>query len=233
MEHALSPTIATAEQMPFIRKTYGWFAYTLGVGAVAATVSFNLCLPILAQIFTGYIWLGIMLAYMVLGFVFARLVVSDNRKTAFAGMTSFAVLEGALFGPLIGAAFLMTGGLHLVGYALLITGVIFGSLTALVFMTKADLTWMRTGLWLVTWAFVAVILVGCFVGFGHIGSLLLTGFGILLMCAWTLYDTSKILHQFSDGDEMIAATMLHIDFATLLWYVLLWLMRTSGSEGSL
>jgi len=230
MNYALNSPIATQEQMPFIRKTYAWFAYTLGIGAITATISFNVCLPFLAQIFAGYAWLGIMAAYMVIGFLFARFVVSENRTTAFAGMTAFAALEGALFGPLIGAAFLVTGGLHIVGYALLVTGAVFGSLTALVFFSKANLTWMGTGLWVISWAFLAVIVLGCIVGFGSVGSLVITGFGILLMCGWTLYDTSKILHKYGEGDEMLAATMLHIDFATLLWYILLWMMWTPGGD---
>lgn len=232
MDSVLNRPIATAEKMPFVRKTYGWFAYTLGLGAVTAAVSFNLCLPYLASIFSGFTWLGIILVYMVLGFVFSRLVASENRTKAFLGMSAFAAMEGALFGPLIGLCFMMTGGLHLVGYALGVTAVMFGAMTALIFLTRADLTWMGGGLSVLTLAFIGVIVLGCIVGFGPIGSLLITGVGILLICGWTLYDTSKIVHHYSDGDEMIAATMLHIDFATLLWYVLLYMMQIFGGQGS-
>ena len=216
--------LSTDARLSFLRRTYGFFLLGVVISAGIAALSCYLCAPYLQQITNSYVWLGIIGAYFVLSIIFNQLM--QKRETAMLGLILQSVAQGVLFGPLIAIAMLVAGGsLILVYQALAITGLVFGGLTAYVFLTKQDFSFLRGALVIGSITFIGVIVMVLLMG-GLSGggmsplSLAIAGFGALLAAGYVLYDTSQILHKFGEGDEVIAAACLHADFALMLWYVL-------------
>lgn len=216
--------LATDARLSFLRRTYGFFMLGVVVSAGVAALSAYLCAPYLREITGSYVWLGIIGAYFVLSIIFNQLMM--KRETAMLGLMLQSVAQGALFGPLIAIAMLVAGGsLILVYQALAITGLVFGGLTAYVFLTKQDFSFLRGALIIGSITFMGVIVMVLLmggVGGGGMSALSLgiAAFGVLLAAGYVLYDTSQIVHKYGPGDEVIAAACLHADFALMLWYVL-------------
>jgi FtsH-binding integral membrane protein len=100
--------------------------------------------------------------------------------------------------------------------------IIFGGLTAVVMLTGADFSFLRTGLWLAGLAAFGLIIVSMFMGW-HLGLWFVLGM-IVLMAGYILYDTSNVLHHYRTDQHVAAALALFASLATLFWYVLRLLM---------
>ena len=104
----------------------------------------------------------------------------------------------------------------------MITLAIFVGLTATVFITKKDFSFMRGALTIAAFAFLGVALASMIFGF-QLGAVF-CGIGILLMGGYILYQTSLVMNYFPPTAFVAAALMLFSTVATLLWYVLQFLM---------
>jgi FtsH-binding integral membrane protein len=118
----------------------------------------------------------------------------------------------------------MTGkAATILGEAVVITLAIFIGLTATVFITKKDFSFMRSALGMATFAMLGIIVASMIFGF-QLG-LLFLGFGILVMGGYILYQTSLVMSAFPPTAYVAAALMLFSTVATLFWYVLQFLME--------
>lgn len=230
--HAPAARVSAEERMDFIRKTYGWFLLAVAISVGVGVGSFNLVLhniESVAPFMGGFGWLGVLAVYMVLGFVFQRMLMS--RSTALFGLIGMGVIEGLIFGPLLFVAWYKAGGnFQIIYQALAISGITFAGLTAYVFLTRSDFSWLRGALWVGVFLLLGVVIAAAFIPVPGVWGLAIGGFGILLFSGFILYDTSQILHNLGPGDEVMAGAMLHIDFAMLLWYVLYFLISLQGSD---
>ncbi|MBS1120873.1 MAG: hypothetical protein H6Q90_3101 [Deltaproteobacteria bacterium] len=118
------------------------------------------------------------------------------------------VMVPALNGP--AAAILMQ--------AVVITLAIFIGLTLVVFITKKDFSFMRGALVIATFAMIGVGLASILFGFS-VGALF-SGFIILLMAGYILYETSAIMKDFPPTAHVAAALVLFVTIATLFRAVL-------------
>jgi FtsH-binding integral membrane protein len=107
--------------------------------------------------------------------------------------------------------------------AVVITLSIFIGLTAVVFITKKDFSFMRGALSIATFGILGVILASLLFGFS-LGALF-SGFVILVMAGYILYQTSLVMSYFPPSGYVAAALMLFSTVATLFWYVLRILME--------
>ena len=105
---------------------------------------------------------------------------------------------------------------------------IFGGLTAVVFLTRADFSFLRTALYL-----------GGFVAMAFIVASMLLGFSLgMLFCVlmvafaggFILYDTSNVLHHYRIGQHVAASLALFASVALLLWYVLRIVMAVTDRD---
>jgi uncharacterized protein len=99
-----------------------------------------------------------------------------------------------------------------------VTFVAFAALTALVFLTGKDFSFLRS---LLFWGgIVAMVLIfgGVLFGFrlGTYFSVAMVGFA----GAAILYDTSNVLHHYQEDRYVAAALELFASVALMLWYVL-------------
>lgn len=215
-------SVSIEARLGFLRKVYSLFTAGIGVTALGAVAGFQI-LP----------YLNVPPLLFLVGYFVAFFVTYAVRHTPVLNMVAFfgfMFLMGLMTTPLL-AGTLMSKGMA-VGMANIITAfggttLAFGGLTAYVFITKKDFSWMGGFLWmalmglfgfcLLTWILpmVGVELVmpaGLMIG--------INVFGLLLFSAYTLYDTSMILHHYSEREYVMGALVLALDFIYMFWYLL-------------
>jgi len=102
--------------------------------------------------------------------------------------------------------------------SVVITLAIFIGLTATVFVTRKDFTFLRGVLSIGTFAILGVIIASLIFGFTF--GALLSGFVVLLMAGYILYQTTLVMNYFPPSAHVAAALMLFGTVATLFIHVL-------------
>ena len=212
--------VGAAERADFIRKTYAHL-----LGAIAAFIGIEWVLlnsPVaepMARAMTGGMgWLLVLGAFMVVSWIADRWARSTTSPAMqYLGLGVFVVAEALIFLPLLYLAVFYSSPTVLPTAAGM-TLATFAALTAVVFIWKADFSWMR-----------GVLAIGGLVAMGVIVASILFGFnlGVLfsaLMVAFAsgtvLYKTSAILHQYRTDQHVSAALGLFASVALLFWYIL-------------
>jgi FtsH-binding integral membrane protein len=194
---------SVGERMGFIRKVYAlFFAATLfAIGGVALGVSYD---PLL-QFAYEHPW--IMLIVM-LGGVMGAQAVRHVPGLNLAALFGFTTLTGVVISPLIAVILRVNPGS--IAAAGVLTVGIFGGLTAYVFVSKRDFSFMRgmlmTGL-------IVVILAGVvniFVGASALGFAVACA-TLLLFSGFVLYDTSNIIRRYPTNEYVAGALSLYLD----------------------
>lgn len=102
---------------------------------------------LIVQMISGkFIWLFIIGLFWLGSILSDRLAFSVNRNTQYLGLGLFVVLEAIIFLPILYIALVMTDSGAIVQQAAVITLFMFGGLTAVVFMTKKDFSFLRSAL---------------------------------------------------------------------------------------
>lgn len=204
---SLQATTAAAatvsERMSFVRKVYALFfaAILFGIGGVALGLSFPPLLMFAAE--HPFIMLFVMIGG-VLGAQAVRHVKGLNLIALFA----FTTLTGVVISPLlyiigqVNPGSILTAGVLTVG--------IFGGLTAYVFISKRDFSFMRG---MVTVGLIVVVLaavVNMFLASGALG-FAVSAAALLLFSGFVLYDTSNIIRRYPTNEYVSGALSLYLD----------------------
>jgi len=222
------------ERTAFIRRTYmhlGAAVYAFAALEFAFFRFLDLD-QIIPQFFSfPYAWLLMLGAFIGVSFVADRWARSDTSPaTQYAGLLLYVLFESIIFLPLLWIAQNqeMATGANIIGTAGVITLVMFGGLTAAVFLTGADFSFLRTGLMIA--GFAAMGLIFCSILFGfHLG-VLFTVAMIVFASAYILYDTSQVLHHYRTDQHVAASLSLFASVALLFWYVLRLVMSFAGDD---
>lgn len=217
----------------FIRRTY---AHLAGAVLVFAALEWVLLVPlkatserlIFAMLGTRYSWLLVLGAFMLVGWVaekWAKTATSPAKQ--YAGLGLYVVAESILFLPLLYAAAFLTGDPNLIPTAGIMTLGMFAGLTAIVFVTRSDFSWMRSIL--VIAGMVAMGLIVCSILFGFELGTIFSGAMIALASGYILYYTSNVLHHYRPEQHVAAALTLFAAVALLFWYILRLLMQLRRS----
>jgi FtsH-binding integral membrane protein len=213
------------ERVHFIRQVYTHVA-----GAWLAFFIFEcvlLMLPITYS-FTALVlslpfgWMGVLCLCMGVGWM-ARILVNGGLPIHYQyfGLGFYVLAEAIVFAPLVIIA-LMTAGPALLINAVLLSGALFAGLTAVVFVTKKDFSFL--GSILTVAGCVSLGLIVCSIFFGFNLGLLFSAAMIVVAGGAILYDTSRILHEHKSDEYVSAALELFASMALLLWYVIRILM---------
>jgi FtsH-binding integral membrane protein len=212
----------------FIRKTY-----THLTAAIYAFVALEYLLfavgfdQWMMQFFRGTPMAGLILlgAFLLTSWVANSWAHSETSVgTQYAGLFLYVLLEAIIFVPMLmiaqNYAFQVkaVGQVGVIPVAAVTTLLMFGGLTAVVFFTKQDFSFLRTALWIAGLGAFALILVSAFAGL-HLGVWFSAGM-IIFACAWILYDTSNVLHHYRPTQHVAASLALFASVALLFWYVL-------------
>ena len=109
-------------------------------------------------------------------------------------------------------------GGDVISSAATMTLLLFGGLTATVFMTKKDFSFMRTAL--TVGGFVAIGMIVCGMIFGFQLGMWFSVAMIVFACGAILYDTSNVMHHYHESQYVGASLELFASVALLFWYVL-------------
>ncbi|HEX8634673.1 MAG TPA: Bax inhibitor-1/YccA family protein [Pyrinomonadaceae bacterium] len=193
-----------AERMGFIRKVYAlFFVGTLfAIGGVALGMSSPMLFDYASE--HPFIMLLVMLG-AVMGATAVRHVPVVNVVALFA----FTTFTGVVISPLmyyvnqVNPASIWQAGLLTVG--------IFGGLTAYVFISKRDFSFLRGMLW----TGLIIMIIGGLLNVFLVGSSAL-GFGLaaatlLLFSGFVLYDTSNIIRRYPTNEYIAGALDLYLD----------------------
>ena len=211
------------ERAGFIRKTYAHLA-----GAILAFVLLEVAIfsTPLAGTLAGYLtqsWLLTLALFIGASWIADRWARSEaSRGLQYVGLGIYVALQAIIFVPLLYVALYYTNDASLIPTAGVVTGALFLGLTAIVFTTGADFSFLR-----------GAIVIGSLVALGLIVASLLFGFSlgvifsvamVALAGASILYSTSNVLHYYRTDQYVAASLSLFAAVALLFYYVLRILM---------
>ncbi|MFK7897202.1 MAG: Bax inhibitor-1 family protein [Myxococcota bacterium] len=178
-----------------------------GSGAAAKIASFMLAGP----------WLLVLGAFMVVGYLATNVASrSVSMPSQYAALAAYVVAEAIIFVPMLYIAEQTAPGV--IQSAAIVTLLGFAGLTAVVFTTRKDFSFLsglvRYGFMLALVAIVAGLLFGFQMG---------TWFSVAMVGlagAAILYETSNVLHHYPEDRYVAASLALFASVAILFWYVL-------------
>jgi FtsH-binding integral membrane protein len=228
----IAANAAVDERAVFIRKTYAHLLGAIFAFAVIAAVLLNTVADRLVPLMIGggqWNWLIVLGAFMLVSWVADRWAHSaTSQSMQYAGLSLYVIAESVLFVPLLWIADRYFPGQNIIPTAGIITLILFGGLTAMVFMTRADFSWLRGVLWVAGIAAFGVILCSAIMGF-QLG-ILFTGLMIAFAGGYILYHTSNVLHHYRTDQYVGASLALFASVALLFWYVIQFVMQYTSND---
>jgi len=207
--------LETDERINFLGKVYGGVALQTFVAGMAAYVSMGFSFPI------EHPWL---MLFATIGSIFLVQAVSTKPALNLIALLLFASLTGASVAPLINLAIAVSPGS--VTQAFLGSSAAFIGLTAYVFKSRRDFSYLGGMLFAVLIALIVVGLLNVFLINSPVLHLIGSVVGIVLFAAFILYDTSQILRDYSNDQWVTASLTLYLDFYLLFQNLLSFLMQS-------
>ena len=212
------------ERATFIRKTYSHLAAAILVFTGVTGLLLNSQIGVrLARSLVGtqFGWILVMVLFMGASYIANRWARSDTSvELQYAGLGLYILAESIIFLPILFIANAYYEGVIL--QAGIVTGMLFLGLTATVFMTRSDFSFLGPILSIA--GFVAIGVILCSILFGFTLGTLFSGIMILFAAGAILYDTSNVLHHYRTDQHVAASLSLFASVALLFWYVLRLLM---------
>ncbi|HTH37936.1 MAG TPA: Bax inhibitor-1 family protein [Pyrinomonadaceae bacterium] len=213
-----------AQRARFIRKTYlllaaAIAAFILVEGFLFASGAAEM---IATLVFSGGAigWLLVLGLFMVVSYIARSWATSEtSTATQFLGLGIAVLAEAVIFVPLITIAAVRSADpFALLMKAGIVTIGLFLGITATVFITRSDFSFLGP-----------ILAIGGFAALGFIVASALFGFSLgtvfaFVMVAFAgtaiLYETSNVLHRFNTSQHVAASLTLFAAIALLFWYIL-------------
>ncbi|MFP6855362.1 MAG: Bax inhibitor-1 family protein [Opitutales bacterium] len=218
------------ERAAFIRRTYSHLALAIlaFIGLEYYLVHSPFAMKLAQSMTSGFSWLLVLGAFMFVGYVADRMARSQTSEgMQYFGLGLYVIAEAIIFLPLLVIATHYSDP-SIIGTAGLMTLLLVAGLTATVFITKKDFSFLR-----------GILSIGFFVALGFIVCSFIFGFslGLVFSCVMVvlaagsvLYTTSNILHHYHPSQHVAASLAIFASVALLFWYVLQILMSFAGND---
>jgi len=210
--------ISEIERAEFYRKTYMHVAVAiLAFGAVEYLLLKTIPLEMVLSMVSGkYIWLAVIGIFWLASMLATKLSFSVSRNTQYLGLGLYVLIEAVIFLPMLGIASMYAP--EVITQAALVTVFMFAGLTAAVFMTNKDFSFLRNIIVIGGFVALGVIVVGAIFGFnlGLWFSLAMVG----LASASILYETYNIKNIYNKNQYVGAALQMFASIMLLFWYIL-------------
>lgn len=222
--HQATPGFAAdasaADRSQFLVKTYFHL-----VGAVLAFIGIEAALMatpgienLAMSMVQGYTWLLVLGGFLLVSYIAERMARSAaSLSTQYLGLALYVCAEAVLFVPLIYIASRFAGP-NVIPIAGAATITLFALMSFIVFVTRADFSFLRAALFF--GGLVAMGLIACSVIFGFSLGIIFVVAMIGFACLFILYDTSQVLHHYRTDQYVSASLALFASLALLFWYVL-------------
>ncbi|MBP0904799.1 Bax inhibitor-1 family protein [Mariniflexile gromovii] len=214
--------LSEVDKVAFYKKTYSHVAGGVLVFILfeylllqsEAVVSFALSMT------QGWRWLIMLGGFMFITNYAERMTLkTPDKNKQYLAFGLYVLAEAFIFVPLIYiAAFYMDSGPEILNQAAIVTLALFTGLSAIVFVTKKDFSFLKAGLTVGFFIAIGLILAGSLFGF-NLG--LWFSVGMCVLAAGSiLYQTSNLVNKYSNDQYIPAALGLFASLMLLFWYVL-------------
>jgi len=218
----LLSALSETDRVAFYKKTYTHVA-----GGVLVFIFFEYLLlqsetivDFALSMTEGYRWLIMLGGFMfITNYAEKMTLKSPDKNMQYLAYGLYIFAEAFIFVPLIYiAAYYMDSGPEILNQAAIVTLALFTGLSAVVFVTKKDFSFLKTGLTIGFFIAIGLIIAGTLFGFNlglwfSVGMCLLAGGSIL-------YQTSNLVNKYSTEDYISAALGLFASLMLLFWYIL-------------
>ncbi len=215
-------SLSQEERVAFYKKTYAHVA-----GGVLVFILFEYLLlqsdtivNFALSMIDGYKWLIMLGGFMfITNYAEGMALRSADKTKQYLAFGLYILAEAFIFIPMIYmAAFYMDSGGEILQQAAIVTLSLFTGLTAVVFVTKKDFSFLKTGLTIGFFIALGLIVAGTLFGFNlglwfSVAMCLLAGGSIL-------YQTSNLITKYSENEYIPAALGLFAALMLLFWYIL-------------
>ena len=237
---AANATVNQSDRLRFARLTYlhlfGAIVTFAGLLWCLMNVSFlvtKISIPFVSFAIGGrWNWGIVLAAFMVVSWLADYWASHTTSKPLqYVGLGVYVVAEAIIFVPLLAivewktAAIIAKGGgnPNIIRDAALVTLAIFAALTASVYFSKKDFSFLRSGLAMASAA--ALMLVVLSLAFGFNLGIVFSVAMVLLASGYVLYQTSQVFAHYHTESYVAAALALFSSVALMFWYVIRIFMR--------
>jgi FtsH-binding integral membrane protein len=226
MEYPIAARAGASARAAFIRRTYAHLAGAILAFTALEFLFFWMELPeMLFQSLAGMGAIGMLLllgAFIAVGFLAQKWAYSGaSLGMQYAGLGLYVLFQAIIFMPILYIAANFFPGQHLIETAGILTLCVFAGLTAAVFLTRADFSFLGPILSVAFFIMLGVIIAA--IVFPPLNGLLGLGFSfvmVALLAGSILYNTSNVIHHFRTDQHVAAALELFADVALMFWWIL-------------
>jgi FtsH-binding integral membrane protein len=219
---------AEDERATFIRRIYAHLAGAIALfvaleAAVFTLVPMATLEGLMQSLFASqWSWLVVLAGFMGVSWL-AQSWANSNTSQAmqYVGLLLYVVAEALIFVPILFIANKMAPAV--IPAAGVLSLVVFGGLTGLVFVTRSDLSSWGKYLWCAGLAAMGIIVAAVLFNF-QLG-VWFSGAMIGFASMYILYETSNVLHRYRTDQYVAAALALFAAVALLFWYILRLMME--------
>jgi len=221
------------ERVAFIRRTYLHLcgAVIAFVALTALLLKAGIGLQMLQTMSSlGTVgWIGLMVLFTA-GSYGAQVMARSNSSmaTQYAGLALYVGLYAILFLPILALCTMIPRFQDIPMQAGLLTMIVFGGLSAVVFVSKRDFSFMGYALRIMSLIALGVVVVSVVVGMSL--GIWFSVAMIALMCGFVLYDTSNVLHHYDTNSHVAASVALFGSLAMLFYYIIRLMMQLQSSD---
>jgi FtsH-binding integral membrane protein len=214
--------LSDIDKVAFYKKTYSHVA-----GGVLVFILFEYLLlqsdaivDFMLSMTEGWRWLIMLGGFMfITNYAEKMTLKTPDKNMQYLAFGIYILAEALIFVPLIYiAAFYMESGPEILNQAAIVTLALFTGLSAVVFVTKKDFSFLRTGLTVGFFIAMGLIIAGSLFGF-NLGLWFSVGM-CLLAAGAIIYQTSNLVNKYSNDEYIPAALGLFASLMLLFWYVL-------------
>lgn len=164
-------------------------------------------------------WLGVLAVFMLVSYVARTWSLSEtSRSLQYLGLGICIIAYAVIFVPMMTYAAYYSDDASVIPKAGIVTAGLFLGITATVFITRSDFSFLGP-----------IVAIGGFAAIGFIVASAIFGFTLGSVFAFAmvafagtaiLYETSNVLHRFNTNQHVAASLTLFASVALLFWYIL-------------
>lgn len=208
-------------RVAFYKKTYAHVA-----GGVLLFVLFEYLLlqsdtlvNFMLSMTQGWRWLVMLGGFMlVTNYAESTVLKTADKNIQYMAYALYVFAQAIIFIPLLAIAVIYTNNGLVVQQAAIVTLALFAGITAVVFVTKKDFSYIKSGLTIGFFIAMGLIVAGSLFGF-DLGLWFSVGMCVL-SAGSILYQTSNLVNKYGTQDYIPASLGLFASLMLLFWYVL-------------
>ena len=207
--------LSVTERNNFITKVYRIFIYSRLFAAMTAYFGVQMNLAF------SWWWIILELVVFIICLIAEKNLFLLYLWTSVSGLTSAPILTDII----------NEGNENIIWQAILVTVILFCILSLYVHYSKKDFSHWKSILFTVL--VLSVLAIIPLIMFQNNTAIIVwTVIGIFLFSGYILLDTSNIINRYRQGDEVMAAVDLHLDFTNLFWDLLRLFRRSNSGVSS-